>query len=79
MKAAINGHYKIIGLLLRFGASPRIENNKGENALTLACMQENFTICEKLIVANGDVNHIDPNGRTPLLKSARHNSNSDIL
>jgi ankyrin repeat protein len=79
MKAAINGHYKIIELLLRFGASPSIENNKGENALTLACMQENFAICEKLIVAKGDVNHVDSLGRTPLLKAARHNSNSDIL
>ena len=79
MKAAINGHHKIIELLLRFGASPTLENNKGENALTLACMQENFTICELLIVAKGDVNHVDKDGRTPLLKSARHNSNSDIL
>ena len=79
MKAAINGHLKIIELLLRFGANPRLENLKGENALTLACMQENFEICEKLIVAGADVNHLDKNGRTPLLKSARHNSNSDIL
>lgn len=79
MKAAINGHFRIIELLLRFGASPRSENNRGENALTLACMQENFGICEKLIVAGGDVNHVDKDGRTPLLKAARHNSNSDIL
>lgn len=79
MKASINGHFKIVELLLRFGANPRIENKNGENALTLACAQENFTICEKLLVANAEVNHIDVNGRTPLIKAARHNSNSDII
>ena len=50
MKAAINGHLEVIPifpyslqivkLLLRFGASPRIKNGRGESALALACMQE---------------------------------------
>lgn len=79
MKASINGHLKIIELLLRFGASPRKVNIRGENALTLACMQENYLICERLIIAKGDVNHVDTLSRTPLLKAARHNSNSEIL
>ena len=73
MKASINGHLKIVELLLRFGASPRIINNRGESALTLACMQENYTICERLLIAKGDVNSTDPQGRTPLLKAARYN------
>lgn len=59
MKASINGHLKIVELLLKFGASPRKINLKGENALTLACMQENFDICERLIIAKGDVNYVD--------------------
>lgn len=79
MKASINGHLKIIELLLRFGASPRQCNNRGESALTLACMQENYAICERLLIAKGEVNHIDPTGRTPLLKAARHNSKPEIL
>lgn len=60
MKASINGHLKIVELLLRFGADPKITNARGETALTLACMQENFAICERLIVAKADVNHVDP-------------------
>ena len=79
MKASINGHLKIVELLLMFGSSPRVTNNKGESALTLACMQENYAICERLIIAKGDVNAKDPQGKTPLLKAARHNGKSDIL
>jgi ankyrin repeat protein len=60
MKASINGHIKIVSLLLKFGSSPRVTNSRGESALTLACMQENYAICEKLIIAKGDVNAVDP-------------------
>jgi ankyrin repeat protein len=38
MKASINGHLKIVELLLRFGANPRVENARNETALTLAVM-----------------------------------------
>lgn len=38
MKASINGHVKIVRLLLRFGSDPRKTNQRGETALTLACM-----------------------------------------
>ena len=79
MKASINSHVRIVELLLRFGASPKLTNNRGENALTLACMQENYAICERLLIAKGDVNYKDMNGRTPLLKAAQYNSNSKIL
>jgi hypothetical protein len=37
-------------------------------------MQENFDICERLIVAKADVNEMDFRKRTPLLKAARHNA-----
>ena len=60
MKASINGHLKIVELLLRFGASPRVTNNRGESALTLAIMQESYNICERLLIAKGEVNYIDP-------------------
>ena len=76
MKASINGHVKIVQQLLRFGSNPRNTNARGETALTLACMQENKAIAKALIVAKADVNQKDPQGRTPLLKSARHNSDS---
>ena len=42
-------------------------------------MQENVSICERLLFAKGDVNEVDIQRRTPLLKAARHNSKSDIL
>ena len=79
MKASINGHLEIVKLLLRFGANPRKKNKRGESSLALACMQENFHICERLIYAKADVNELDNQRRTPLLKAARHNSKSDIL
>lgn len=79
MKASINNHIEIVKLLLKFGANPRIVTNNGESALTLACMQENEVICLKLIIAHANVNEVDKHGRTPLLKAARHNSNSKIL
>ena len=53
--------------------------NNGESSLTLACMQENLEICERLIIAQADVNEMDKLKRTPLLKAARHNSYNDIL
>jgi len=79
MKASINNHIEIVRLLLKFGASPRVTTSRGESSLTLACMQENLEICERLIVAAADVNEVDAHKRTPLLKAARHNSNNEIL
>lgn len=79
MKAAMNGHLEIVEQLLTFGANPRISDAKGETALTLACVQENYKVCERLLIAKADVNQRDPQGRTPLLKSALHNSKSDII
>jgi len=46
-------------MLLNFGASPRITTQRGESALTLACMQENAEICERLIIAKASVNELD--------------------
>lgn len=74
MKASINNHLEIVKLLLNFGANPRIRTKNDESSLTLACMQENLKIVEKLIIAKADVNEIDQHKRTPLLKAARHNS-----
>jgi len=79
MKASINGHVKIVELLLKFGASPRQCNSRGECALTLACMQENYAICERLLIAKGDVNYVDKQGRTPLLKAAQYNTSTKII
>ena len=42
-------------------------------------MQENYEICERLIIAKADVNETDLRKKTPLLKSARHNAHSAIL
>lgn len=61
-------------MLLKFSANPRKKNIRGESSLSLACMQENYEICERLILAKADVNEIDNRKRTPLLKAARHNS-----
>jgi ankyrin repeat protein len=66
-------------MLLNFGANPRLTTSNGESALTLACMQENVEICERLIIAKANVNELDHHQRTPLLKAARHNGSSDIL
>ena len=79
MKASINNHLEIVKELLMFGANPRITTSRGESSLTLACMQENHEICERLIIAHADVNELDHHKRTPLLKAARHNSKNDIL
>ena len=59
MKASINNHLDIVRVLLQFGANPRIVTNRGESSLTLACMQENYDICERLIIAQADVNEVD--------------------
>jgi uncharacterized protein len=59
MKAAINNHLEIVKLLLMFGANPKVKTKTGESALTLACMQENKQIVEKLIIARADVNEVD--------------------
>jgi hypothetical protein len=59
MKASFNNRIQIVELLLKFGAKPNIMNQNGDTALTLACMQENLQICERLIVAQADVNQLD--------------------
>lgn len=64
---------------MNFGANPRIKTSSGESSLTLACMQENLAVVEKLIIAKADVNEIDDHKRTPLLKAARHNNKNEIL
>ena len=79
MKAVIKNSIEIVELLLTYGANPRLENAKGETALSLACMNENYQIVERIITAKGDVNKEDPLGRTPLLKSARHNNKSQVI
>ena len=47
--------------------------------MTLAYMQENLQICERLIVAQADVNQLDNQGRTSLLKNAHSNTKADII
>ena len=79
MKASINNHIEIVKILLIFGANPRIKTSSGESSLTLACMQENLIVVEKLVIAKADVNETDDHKRTPLLKAARHNNNNAIL
>ncbi|CAI2364852.1 unnamed protein product [Moneuplotes crassus] len=79
MKAATHGYYNIVLKLLKYGANPRTRNNFGESALALSCMQENYEICERLIIAKANVNEVDYCKRTPLLKAARHNTDYSIL
>lgn len=79
MKAAINNFEDIVRILINFGANPRLQNEKGDTALSLACINENFQICERLIISKADINQMDPMGRTPLLKCAHYNSKPEIL
>ena len=79
MKAAINNHLELVKMLLMFGANPRLKTESGESSLTLACMQENFEICKRLIISRADVNECDYMKRTPLLKAARHNAQTHII
>jgi len=38
MKASLLGYVEVVTLLLRFGANPKLINQRWETALTLACM-----------------------------------------
>lgn len=79
MKACMNGHLEIVEMLLQFGANPRLENDLGETALSLSCFQQHVEICQRLVIANSNVNHRDVNGRTCLLKCARLNCKIEIV
>lgn len=79
MKASINNHDEVVEVLLRFGANPRVQNPKGETALTFACTNENLIICKRLIVAKSNVNHKDGLGRSILINCVRHNKKTDVL
>lgn len=79
MKAVRKNYYDIVELLLNFGANPRIENSQGETALSMACIQENAEICEKLICARANVNHVDCHGRTPFLRAANYNKGGSVF
>ena len=65
----MKSNFEIVELLLRFGANPRHENNQGENALLIACFNENYDICEKLLVARARIHEPDRQGRTPILRA----------
>jgi ankyrin repeat protein len=56
MKAAINNHLDLVKMLLNFGSNPRLTTKNGDSSLTLACMQENFEICQRLIISKANVN-----------------------
>ena len=70
MKASINGHIKIVELLLRFGSNPRKKNGSGETALTLACMQGNYLICKRLVIAKANIEQIEDPAKRELIMNA---------
>ena len=51
----MKNNFEIVEILLIFGANPRLKNNSGETALSIACIHENYKICEKLLVARASV------------------------
>lgn len=79
MKAVRKNYFDIVELLLNFGANPRFENCQGETALSMACVEENPEICEKLIVAKASVNQADSHGRTPILRAANFNKSPAVI
>ena len=79
MKAAMKNNFEIVEILLIFGANPRLKNNSGETALSIACIHENYKICEKLLVARASVHELDNHGRTPLIRAAKFHKRPDII
>lgn len=79
MKATMKNSPEIVDILLTFGANPRLENANGETALSMACIQENPKICEKLLIARASVSQTDKMGRTPLIRAAKFNKGTQII
>ena len=61
-------HYKYPAIikLVTAGANLHLENNEGENALTMAIRRNNLRMVNILIEAGADINYEDKNGFTPL-------------
>jgi hypothetical protein len=79
MTAVMKNHQEIVEFLLNYGANPRIENHSGETALSMAVIQENFNICEVLLIARARVDQRDNQGRTPLHRAAKYNKSLRII
>uniref|UniRef100_A0A0K0DZQ2 ANK_REP_REGION domain-containing protein n=1 Tax=Strongyloides stercoralis TaxID=6248 RepID=A0A0K0DZQ2_STRER len=64
--ASIFGEYKIVHLLLKYGADPNITDNLHRSPLIHAIENHHFSICKILIDYNANVNLPEKNGYTPL-------------
>ena len=63
--ACESGRVENVKYLLKQGANPRICNNKGKSALTIAASKDNVALLETLLAhTNSEINHKDKQGLT---------------
>ncbi|MCJ8190172.1 ankyrin repeat domain-containing protein [Sphingomicrobium aestuariivivum] len=66
LTVAINGNNEeMAAMLLSAGASPNVEDNKGETPLFAAIRAENDPLAELLLDAGADAGHVSLSGETP--------------
>jgi thiosulfate/3-mercaptopyruvate sulfurtransferase len=70
MVAALKGDIDIAGQVLASGGKIAAVNGDGNNALWLACVEQNLAMLDLLIEAGIDIDHRNENGATALMFAA---------
>ena len=65
-------HYKLIPLLLKYGAKVNLQEFNGAAPLHFGCWNGSVEVCTALLDAGADINLKDQYGRTPLYYSVQH-------
>ncbi|CAG2256811.1 unnamed protein product [Mytilus edulis] len=79
MLASRCGMHTVAEVLIKNGADVNIVNKRGETALSLACVNDNFRIINVLLNGGAEIDKVNKDGETPLAIACKGNIVSFIM
>ena len=77
-EASINGHTKVVRMLLAKGVDIESKDKEGRTALTLAAISGHKVVAKVLLKNKADINTQDEKGNTPLALAAEHDHDAVV-